>query len=95
MTDALPEVEVRTVIVLPKFKGRPIWRWVGKRFAGIAHFDAGTLVVGVELLEAGIILFLGPFALSFAHVRRQAEAFDRRALLNPSNTGGRSTKEHN
>lgn len=76
------ETEVRTVIVQPKYKGAPIWKRVGKRFAAIAYFEAGAIVVGAELLEAGIIFFVGPFAIAFAHISRQAAAFNERDALN-------------
>lgn len=71
-------IEVRTVVVQPKYKGAPLWKWVGRRFASIAYFDPGTFVLGAEILEAGFLLFAGPFALAFAHVERQAAAFDAR-----------------
>ena len=70
--------EVRAVIVQPKYKGKPLRKWVGKRFASLLYFDPGTFVIGAELLEAGVLIFVGPIMLALAHVKRQAAAFDMR-----------------
>jgi ABC-type uncharacterized transport system YnjBCD permease subunit len=76
--ERLSIVEIRTVIVQPKFKGAPIWKWVGKRFAALLYLDFAAFALGAELLEAGIIFFVGPLTFAFAHVERQNEAFDAR-----------------
>lgn len=70
--------------VLPLYEGGPRWaKRIGSFGVGI-HWRWTSFNFGVDILEAGALIAVGPFYVWIAHISKQEAAFKRlRALATP------------
>ncbi len=64
------------VIMLPKYESVGAVKRLG-RFMIFANAALDRFGIGFQILEAGIILQIGPFYFGICHIARQEKAFDR------------------